>query len=134
MSPARGVWVRKPSPPPEALKREVAARCDAWIAEVLVPRHLPIIAPHPEFNYVISLHGAWYGNAYRFLSRWRSGTTRVPVAEWDAPWARLQHYSPGRFAVEWMRHTGQWWTLRENLTLDAAMAFLAEEPVLQPIV
>ncbi|MBX9702105.1 MAG: hypothetical protein K2X74_21905 [Acetobacteraceae bacterium] len=134
MSPARGVWVQRPTIPPEALKRAVAARCDAWIAEVLVPRHLPAIRPHAEFNYCIGLHGARRGNSYRFLKRWRTGTSRVPVEQWDSPWCRLQHFSPGRFDVGWMRHTGQWWTLRERLTLDEAMAYLAEEPVLQPIV
>lgn len=133
MSPARGSWVQRPSAPPEALKRAVAARCDAWIAEVLVPRHLSVVRPHAEFNFCIGLRGAWRGNAYRFLARWRTGTAREPVEEWETPWARLQHFAPGRFDVGWMRHTGEWWTLHRGLTLDEAMAALAEEGVLQPI-
>lgn len=134
MSTARGVWVQRPSVPPTALKGAVAARCDAWITEVLVPRHLPEIRSQAEYNFCIGLHGAWRGNAYRFLSRWRTGTSRTPVEEWDTPWARLQHFAPGRFDIGWMRHTGAWWTLHRGLTLDEAMAILAEEPVLQPVV
>lgn len=134
MSSARGVWVKKPSAPPEPLKREVAARCDAYISQVLVPRHLPVIKPHAEYNFAIGLRGAWLGNAYRFIARWRTGTNRTPIEEFDSPWVRFQHMGGGRFDIGWMRHTGQWWTLQRGLTLDEALAAMESEPVLQPIV
>ena len=131
--PQRRAWAWVPSPvkPSEAEKAAIAARCDAFIAEVLVPRFLPEVRPS-EFNTPIALHGSWRGTAYRFIQRWRTSGRHGPVEEFDVPFVRLVHMGRDRFDLHWFRHTGQWWPLRQGLTLDAALAEIEGDPVLHP--
>jgi hypothetical protein len=114
-------------------KAAIAARCDAFIATVLVPRFLPEIRRHPEFNTPIDLHGAWRGSAYRFLQTWQTSGRHGPVERFEVPFARLTYLGRDRFDLDWHRHTGQWWPLRRGLALEEALAEIEGNPILHPV-
>ena len=71
------------------------------------------------------------GDSYVFAVRFRSGYAENAGEEYDAPFARIQHWS-GRFFVHWMRHTGRWWLLHSDLTLEQAVAKVAAGEHLRP--
>jgi hypothetical protein len=130
---SRGVWVEVPVPPKPADKAAITARCESFVEEVLRPRFFAQITPHPTFNYAVGLRGAWHGTAYRFLQRWRTGTSRQPPEEWEIGFARLRHFRGGRFELAYFRHTDQWWPLGAELSLEEALAEIEYNPLLQPI-
>lgn len=108
-------------------KARIAGRCEAFIADVLVPRFLPEIRP-TQFNYPIAYYGRWRGHRYSFLKRYRSGDPETLGIEFELPFARLDHIGGERFDVLWPRHTGRWYPLYPRLTLrDAMRAILADE-------
>lgn len=76
----------KPSP---AEKDAITLACERVIQNVLIPRFLPEIRPHAEFNYPIGIHGTWMGNKYRFVTRYKSDSPNRIVEGFDAPFARL---------------------------------------------
>lgn len=132
---ARGGWVyvggRAGNKPPPAERAVIAAACETFIAEVLIPRFLPEIRP-TEFNYPIAIHGKWHGNKYRFLTRYRSDDPRSYVPEFDAPFARLEYISRDRFDLSWHRHTGEWFCLFQRLSLAEALHLIEGEPYFVP--
>jgi hypothetical protein len=127
-------WVRVRTLTAEE-KAETAARCEALIRDVLVPRYLPEIEPN-EFNYPIALLGKWRGIKYSFIARFRSGWEETRGEEFEQGWARLDHdeqsHDELRFHVMWHRHTGQWWPLHRSLTLDEALREITAGGVLRP--
>lgn len=133
---AKRQWVWAPKPerpalPNETEKASIIAACEHLIATVWKPKFLPEVKPTP-FNYMIDIHGDWRAGRYRFMKRYRSGMEHNTGFEFDAPFARLDRMGPKRFDIYWMRHTGQWWHLHRDLTLDDALRTLEEDPVVQP--
>jgi len=63
---------RSGSKPSEVEKLSIASACEKFIEEVLQPQFLPKIRP-TTFNYPIAIYGKWFGNKYRFITRFRSG-------------------------------------------------------------
>jgi hypothetical protein len=113
-------------------KAAIAANCERFIAEVLIPRFLPEIRP-TEFNYPVAITGKWRGDKYSFIQRYRSGFADNAGEEFDAAFARLDHVSGDRFDLMWHRHTGQWLCFRAGITLAEALALMETEGLVQPV-
>jgi hypothetical protein len=127
---AKRQWVRV-----KVLTKEdkvaIAAACERFIAEVLIPRFLPEIRP-TEFNYPVAITGKWRGDKYSFVQRYRSGFADNAGEEFDAAFARLDHVSGDRFDLMWHRHTGRWLCFQAGVTLAEALALMETEGLLQP--
>ena len=116
-------------------KDDIAEVCRRFIDERLKPRFLSEIRP-TKFNYPVDLHGRWRGHSYSFLTRYRSGLAENLGEEFDAPFARLDHveekFDRVLFDVMWPRHTGRFWPLRTEVTLDEALEIIEKEELLWP--
>jgi hypothetical protein len=119
----------KPSP---AEKDAITLACERVIQDVLIPRFLPEIRPHAEFNYPIGIHGKWLSNKYRFMTRYKSDGPNRIAEGFDAPFARLEYVSPDCFDLLWHRHTGTWHTVFQHLTLRDALHQLTEAGMFVP--
>jgi hypothetical protein len=132
---ARGQWVyaggRAGNKPRPEEKLAITAACKRLIADVLLPHYLPEITP-TDFNYPIAIYGKWHGNKYRFITRYRSDRAHSFTPEFEAPFARLEYVSRDRFDLSYHRHTGEWFCLYQALTLDEALALIAEGMHFQP--
>lgn len=134
---AKKIWMKtierpRPAKPTEAEKTKIITACEAFIRDVLKPRFLPEIRP-TEFNYPIDIFGDWRAGRYRFLQRYRSDSPNRIRDEFDAPFARLDFMAPDRFDIYWMRHTGQWWRLHRDVTLEQALRLMIDDGHLHPL-
>ena len=121
----RAQWVWAPAPPrpkpPDAKQKQaIIAACEALIRDKLKPRDLPEVTP-TAWNYPVDINGAYAGGRYRFIVRYRSGFEHNTGQEFDRSFARIDRMGPDNFDVHCMWHTGQWWRLREGLTLADAL-------------
>lgn len=127
-------WVRVKALMPED-KKNAAAACERFIAEVLKPRFLPEIR-RTAFNYPIDILGKWRGSKYSFITRYRSGFPDNEGEEFDAAFTRLDHVeecvTETRFDVMWHRHTGQWWRVHASVTFEDALKLIEANGMLQP--
>ena len=134
MAKRQRVWMRVRQLSPKE-KDDLAAACKRFIDERLTPRFLPEVRP-TGFNYPVALHGRWRGRSYSFLTRYRSGFADNLGEEFDAPFARLDHveekFDRVAFDVMWRRHTGRFWPLRSDVTLEEAFAIIETEELLWP--
>jgi hypothetical protein len=126
---ARGQWVRVRGLQRDE-KQAIGAAGQKLIDETLKPKYLPEIR-RTEFNHPVDMRGRWRGEAYSFVVRYRSGFPENEGEEFETPFARIDHWN-GTFGVDWMRHTGRWWRLREGLSFEEALAMITSEPVLRP--
>jgi hypothetical protein len=131
----RGQWIyaggRPGNKPRSAEKIAITAACESLIADVLLPKYLPEVMPS-EFNYPIAIYGKWHGNKYRFITRYRSDQPNFSTPEFEAPFARLEYVSRNRFKLSYYRHTGEWYCLYQWITLNEALALIADGMYFQP--
>ena len=130
----RGRWVyvrgRLGNKPRPREKMAITAACQRLIAAVLLPKYLPQITP-TEFNYPVAIYGKWHGNKYRFIR----GTARINPS--PSPLSS-KHRSPGSniyhptLRPSYHRHTGEWYRLYQWITLDEALAPIADGMHFQP--
>ena len=85
MAERRGLWVKGLTKDDKA---SIAATCERFITEVLIPRFLPEIRP-TEFNYPIAITGKWRGDKYSFIQRYCSGFADSAGEEFDSAFARI---------------------------------------------
>ena len=111
---------RSGSKPSEVEKLSIASACEKFIEEVLQPQFLPKIRP-TTFNYPIAIYGKWFGNKYRFITRFRSGSPESIDTEFEAPFTRLEYVGRDRFNLSYLRHTGQWFCLFRSVSLAEAL-------------
>uniref|UniRef100_Q07SJ7 Uncharacterized protein n=1 Tax=Rhodopseudomonas palustris (strain BisA53) TaxID=316055 RepID=Q07SJ7_RHOP5 len=112
-------------------KAAITIACQRFIDEVLKPRFLPTIRP-TEFNYPIDILGKWHGRRYRFIQRYRSDSPDRLVEEFDAPFTRLDWIGRDRFDLQWHRHTGTWYRLHRDLSLEQALKTIEADGILHP--
>lgn len=126
-------WQRstRPKLPNEPEKQAIIAACDAFVRDVLKPRFQPGIRP-TQWNYPVDIYGSWAGGRYRFIQRYRSGYDDNKGEEFDAPFARIDRIARDSFDIYWMRHTGKWWRLYTDVTLDEALHLLETVGTLYP--
>ena len=127
--------MRKPLRPQAAFtaaeKVSVTEACERLIEEFFKPRFLPAIQP-TTFNYPVDILGKWHGTRYRLIQRYRSGFPENLHEEFDAPFARLDWVSHGKFDIQWHRHTGEWFRVHRNLPLAQAIETLKSDGLLHP--
>ena len=132
---ARGQWVyvggRANNKPSAEDKVAITSACERLIADVLLPRYLPQIKP-TEFNYPIAIYGKLHGNKYRFITRYRSDHPDSLTPEFEAPFARLEFVSSRCYDLSYYRHTGKWFCLYQQLTLQEALDLIAGGCHFQP--
>ena len=122
---------RADNKPRSAEKIAITTACESLIADVLLPKYLPEVTP-TEFNYPIAIYGKWHGNKYRFITRYRSDQSGSFTCEFEAPFARLEYVSRDRFDLSYQRHTGEWYCLYQCITLNEALALIADGMHFQP--
>lgn len=135
------MWLPSPSkknnasPLASTTKAELERRVQEHIDARLTPS---IILPKPDeevqFGYRTGYYTKWYRHFFYIMEQCRYPPGRGYIAETaEFGVARIECIGNNDFNIAYFRHTGQWWTLREELTLDEVIDMLKTEPVLQPV-
>ena len=131
----RRVWTwapTKPSSVPENIKRDVSAQARALLESELKAKHIKPPPKDANFNYVVDVFTKWHGRYFYFVSKYASPGPNALSPFFEAPFARIEYQCNARFNLAYMRHTGQWWQVYRNLTLDEVLNTIREEPLFQP--
>lgn len=137
MTKPRKTWVYAPTKPkasevPAALKAEVVELARRLIDEELKPQHIKPPPADDRFNYIAGLYGRWYRCYFYFCARYNSPGPNAIAPFFEAKFARLEYTRDGRFNLAYMRYTGQWLELFQDLSLDECLSLIRTNPVFQP--
>jgi hypothetical protein len=135
--PTKKRWMYVPPKPakpkvPDDLKPEVQRKADEFIESYLKPTFLLPPPEDPKFNYVTDIFAKWYQRFFYFCSTYRCVHERCISEFYESRFARLEYVGNRRFNVAYFRHTGQWWTILEELTLEECLKEIKEQQLLQP--
>ncbi len=102
------------------------------IENVLKPMH---VQPPPEdgrFNYVTDITTKWLGSKLHFVSVYACPGPNALSPSFETKFARMEYVGDGKFALSFMRSTGQWVRLYEGLTVDECIKAIRDDPWFQP--
>jgi hypothetical protein len=115
-----------------ALKQEVNQKAGDLIENVLKPKHVEPPPKGRQLNYLVDITTKWLGSKCYFISIYRSPGPHAISPTFETKFARMQYVGNGRFALSFMRHTGQWVELYEALTVDECLKAIQDDPWFVP--
>jgi hypothetical protein len=88
----------------------------------------PLPEPH-EMNHCVDVFSKWRGNYFYIMQKYKSPNNGRYLSEgYETGLARLEYYGEGKFHLAYFRHTGQWWTISENITTEQAIDAILKDP------
>lgn len=133
---AKKTWVysprKSPKPPiPETLKQRLQEEADQ-IIKVFKPRYIQKPPEEPRFNYMTDLYKKWYRSFLYLCATYTCPGPNALSPSFEAPFTRLEYAGENRFHLAYMRHTGKWWEVYRDLTLEEAITTIQDEELFHP--
>lgn len=117
---------------PGTLKDEVNTKARKLIGTVLKPKHVELPTKGHQLNYITDLTTKWLGSKCYFISVYASPGPNALSPSFETKFARMEYVGDGKFALSFMRHSGQWVDLYEALTVDECMKAIRDDPWFVP--
>ncbi len=115
---------------PDAAKKQIQEQCDRFIESTLKPQHLKRNSPDSFLGSCEEISGKWYRSFFHFYAiKQYSRSENLPI---EIRFARLEYRGENQFNLAYFRHTGQWWTIQEGISLEACFREIEINPLLQP--
>lgn len=72
--------------------------------------------PDKKHNYVIDFYSKFYRGFFYLCAKYKAEYQNRIHDEFETKFARLEYIDNDKFNLAYFRHTGQWWTIDENVT------------------
>ncbi len=117
--------------PSEEMKKEISEKCQALVEEF----KKQFINPNPdkEWNYLVDIYTKWYQGYFYFCQKSIMETPGRTAKEFEEKFVRLTYKCPDRFDFAYFRHTGKWFPVAEDLSLQDCLEMMSQNPNFQPI-
>src|SRR5687767_10533045 len=132
MAKQRKAWMIRPgkSPRPsvpDPIKAELEAKATDLIDNILKPKYvLPPITDEP-FNYISEIGTKWHGNYFYFFSIYTCPGPNALSPTFESKFARMEYLGNAKFALYFMRHTGEWVGIYDALSVDESMNAIQDD-------
>ena len=134
--PGRGrQWTWAPTKPkvvPMGVKDEVTTLAHQLVERELKPAYVQTPPKKPRWNYIVDIFTKWRGRYFYLIARYVCPGPNAISPFFEVGFARLEYLSNGQFNVAYMRHTGNWWEVRTDMTLANALQAIRNEPIFHP--
>ena len=128
------------SVPPKKLKIKVEdntkdiiqERVNLLIESYLKPEYVKTIKEDEKFSYIVDIYSKWHKNYLYFTAKYRCTATDCVKEFFEEKFARLECIGEDQFNLAYFRHTGQWWEIRKQVTLNAALEAVKDDPNCMP--
>ena len=117
---------------PDSLKADVEAKATDLIEGVLKPKYVQPPPKEGQFNYITDIGAKWYRNYFYFISTYACPGPNALSPTFESKFARMEHLGGGRFALSFMRHTGQWVGLYDALSVEESLKAIQSDPWFVP--
>ena len=138
--PSKKDWVWAPAKPaklkvPESTKIAVQSRADEWVASFVRPEFVKSEPDDARFAFVTDISAGWRGSFFTFKATFSrvSEETGVAAPAFETPFARLEYTGPNSYGLAYFRHTGKFWEIYSELSLDEAFENLRTQNHFWPL-
>jgi len=137
MTNTRKMWVFSPSKQskfkvPDTGKVAVETKANDLIETVLKPKYIKPPSGDERSHYIVEIYSKWYRNYFYFWAKYACPGSNAISPFFETKFARLEYVGNGCFNLSYLRHTGQWWEVYTDLSLDESLATTRNEALFQP--
>jgi hypothetical protein len=115
-----------------SIKAEVETKAKDLIDNVLKPKHVLPPPAEAQFNYIIDIGAKWYRNYFYFFAIYACPSPNALSPTFESKFARMESLGVGKFALYFMRHTGEWVGIYDSLSVDECMKAIQDDPWFVP--
>jgi len=117
---------------PDAVKSEVEFKANEIIERVLKPKYIEAPSEKTDLNYLSDISCKWYRGYFYFTSKYTCPSPYATAPSFNSNFARLEYISKNRFNLAYMRHTGQWFEIGFDLSIEACLDEIENGPHFMP--
>ncbi|MDD4498559.1 MAG: hypothetical protein PHV51_10520 [Methanosarcinaceae archaeon] len=137
MKTGQKAWTFSPKKPPmpkvpDDLKEEMETKAKELIESFLKPEHIKTPSEDMQFNYVVDIYTKWYRSYFYFCAKYASPGPNAISPFFETKFARMEYVGDGLFNLSYMRHTGKWFELFQDLSLDECLEAIKDYPHFLP--
>ena len=132
MAKQRKAWMMTPfkspkSSVPDSIKTELEAKANKLIDNVLKPKHVLPPKPDEQFNYITDIGVKWYRNYFYFIATYACPGPNALAPSFESKFARMEYVGGGKFALSFMRHTGEWVRIFDALSVHESLKAIRDD-------
>lgn len=86
-----------------------------------------------RFNYITGIYTKWRGNYLYFCEKFKSEQPGIIKQEFEENFVRLEYLGSDSFKLSYFRHTGQWFPVANNLSLNDCLEMIEDVPAFHPV-
>ena len=91
---------------------------------------LPPLQEPQQYNQVVKVDSKWRGNYFYLMSHYKCPPSPMSLkAGFEIGFARLTLKSPGVFDLSYFRHTGQWFVVFYDMSLEDCFERVKTDPI-----
>jgi hypothetical protein len=115
-----------------SIKAQVETEAKALIEHVLIPKYVLPPTNDEQSNYITDIGAKWYRNYFYFFSIYTCPSPNALSPSFESKFARLEYLGNAKFALYFMRHTGEWVGIYDALSVDECMKAIQDDPWFVP--
>ena len=126
-SPNMGLYL------PTAIDADKAAITKAFepVVETLKKQIPPLVEPQ-KFNQCVDIFTKWHGKYFYIMQLYKCPPNKgYSVENFEAGIARLEFMGDNGFNLAYFRHTGQWFTISQGISLEECKNSILNDPWFQ---
>lgn len=136
MAGNKKVWVYSPPKAPkpkvtDEFKKQLTKRIEIVLEKELRPKLIQTPEEGRVLDYVSGIHSKWHRNNFYIC-----GTMSDPqekIAPYEAKFSRMEYVDKDSFNLAYMRHTGKFWEVHKNKTLEESIRMITTESPYIPL-
>ena len=117
---------------PDAIKKEVAVKAAVLITEVLNPKYVVAVQGDHQFNYITDITAKWFRQFFYFTATYNCPHPDAVAPSFEQKFARMEFIGDGKFALYFMRHTGEWVGIHDSMSVDESMEAIQDDEWFSP--
>jgi hypothetical protein len=128
----RKVWTYVPpkipkAKPSELIKIAVENKANELVSTALKPGYIQPPPENPKYNYITDIYTKWHGSYFYFYATYCCPFPNAILPTFDTGFARMEYIGKNQFSLSYMRHTGQWYEIYSELSLDECLVKIRDE-------
>jgi hypothetical protein len=127
MSSRQKTWVYNPKTDkpnvPEVIKQKIETLANQLVKDQLKERYVEK-KPKKKINYIVDVYTKWHKNCFYFCAKYCSQSEYAMAPFFEIKFARMEYKGKNKYNLAYMRHTGQWWELEREISLNKAVKLI----------
>jgi len=137
MTSNRKQWVFSPPSAtkpkvPDAIKLILKEKAGTIIENTIKPNYILPLPTDNDFNYLVDIYTKWYRNYFYFCATYNSPSPNAIAPSFEIKWARMEYVGHDKFNLSYLRHTGKWAEVLQDLSMADSLNAIINESYFEP--